>query len=118
MNATALTSLPVSIFVTDPWEFGTECGTGPFTGTITHATKERLVIALSSPIDYHGKTLKTIVAQPRHVGVETQSITVKAMSSNLMLLPIVIHSASELLPSATRDGFAAIGTVEQLLRRS
>lgn len=114
MRATDLKNLPVSILISDPWEFGTECGTGPFSGTVIDATTERLVIALSTPIDYRGKALKTVVARSRHVGVETQSIMTKAMASNLMLLPLRVTSASELVPSAQVDGIAAIGTVEQL----
>lgn len=112
MNTENLLNLSVAIVVSDPWEFGSECGIGPFTGTVTDTTPEKLVIRLSAPIHYRGKTLKTVVAQTRHAGDELQMIMINALSANLMLLPLDIRLASELQPSLTKDGVVTIGTVE------
>ena len=118
MSVASLKDSQVSISVSEPWEFGTECGTGPFIGIVSDATEERLVIALTAPIAYQGKTLKTVIAGPRHKGVGTQTITQKAMSANLMLLPNTIRSVSECIPGGQPDGVAAIGAVEQLASES
>jgi hypothetical protein len=115
MNAESLTNVPVSILISDPWEFGTECGTGPFTGAVTDATADRLVIALSMPIKYQGKALRTVIAQPRYLGADLESMVAKPLPSNLVLLPMAIRCLSELMPNSQRVGIAAIGTVEKLM---
>jgi hypothetical protein len=115
MNSASLKSLPVSILISDPWEFGTECGTGPFTGMVTEAAADRLLITLSLPIQYQGKVFRTVVAGPRYIGVDVASVAATAMPSNLMLLPMEIGSLSELRPNSQRAGIAAIGTIEKLV---
>ena len=114
MNAAELKDSQVSILISDPWEFATECGTGPFTGLVTDATEDRLVIALRSPIAYRGRALKTIIARSRHVGVGIQAIATGVMASNFVLLPNTLHSVAELDPSMSVAGVAAVGTIEQL----
>ena len=114
MNAAELKDSQVSILISDPWEFATECGTGPFTGLVTDATEERLVIVLRSPIAYQGRTLNTIIAQSRHVGVGIGAVATGAMASNLLFLPNRLDSVAELSSSMRVAGIAAVGTIEQL----
>lgn len=112
MSAPNLINLSVEILVSDPWDFGTECGVGPFSGIIINATAEKLVIRLSKPISYSGKTLHTAAASPRHVGDSPEAVTTKRLSANFMLLPQKIDSVSQLQPEVTKDGVAVVGTVE------
>ena len=114
MSSLRLKDRAVSVFISDPWEFGTACGTGPFKGRVADATTDQLIIALTSPINYQGKTFTTVIARSRHVGVDTETVATKGMPSNLILLPIAIGTAAHLNPKITPDGISAIGTVEQL----
>jgi hypothetical protein len=69
MSTTNLLNLAVSITVSDPWEFGTECGTGPFAGTITDVASDWLIIRLAVPIAYRGNEAvgsKSASGLPRH----------------------------------------------------
>jgi hypothetical protein len=112
MSATNLLNLTMALVVSDPWEFGTECGTGPFIGTVTDATSESLLIQLLKPINFSGKSLRTVVVYPRHQEDTIRMTTVKAMPANFTLLPLDIQLISELSTSMTRSGIAAIGTIE------
>lgn len=112
MSSVTLLNLSVAITISDPWEFGTECGTGPFMGNVMDANSEMLVISLSEPVTYQGRTLHTVVVRPRYQGDLPGSVVSKAVSSNLMLLPASIRTIADVKSSNTRDGIAAIGTVE------
>ncbi len=112
MSTTRLVNLRVAILVSDPWDFGTEHGTGPFVGTISDVTDERLVIQLRDPIAHSGRMLCTAVAMARHVGDAVHAVAKKTLSVNLVLLPLKITHASELAPDLMRDGVNVIGSVE------
>ena len=110
---TTLPNREVVVMVSDPWQFGTECGTGPFVGDVVDETADTVVIAMRQSIDYQGKCLRTIVARPRHESDTVQALCVRAMPANLMLLPIEIRRASDLGPASTENGVMALGTVER-----
>jgi len=103
--------------VSDPWELGTACGTGPFLGRMVAVDETRLIIRLLTPIVYQGKELRTVLAQPRHEGDAPRAITAKAMPANLLLLPEDIAPGSSPTVAITRGGIAAIGAVEQYPRK-
>lgn len=111
MSTTSLLNLPVNITISDPWEFGTECGPGPFDGTITDATSDRLIVRLLSPVVYRGKTLKSAVARPRRAGDLPATVAFRALAANLILLPVDVQVAAQVDTGTTRDGVAAVGTV-------
>ena len=114
MSTTSLVNLRVAILVSDPWDFGTEHGTGPFVGTVLDVTDERLVIQLSDPIAHGGKMLCTAVAMARHVGDAVTAVAKRTLAVNLVLLPVEITHASELAPDLMRDGVNVIGSVERM----
>lgn len=107
-----LSNCEAVLTVSDPWEFGTECGTGPFMGKVVDQTPEMIVVVLQRLIEYRGKILRTIVARPRHAGDSPQSAFLRAMPANLMLLPLEVYRSDDLRPAVTKDGVAAIGTIE------
>jgi hypothetical protein len=51
----------VTIYVSDPWEFGTANGVGPFGGTIQQADSDRLAIALDRELSFLGDTFAGLV---------------------------------------------------------
>ena len=111
---TKLHNLSVSIVVSDPWEFGTECGPGPFAGTIADATAEKLLVRLVNSIPYQGKMLYVAVTQCRHAGDALDNIGQKRMHVNVLLLPSKVETVAQLEPTNIRDGVAVIGTIELL----
>jgi len=113
MTALSFINLAVSIVVSDPWEFGSECGTGPFFGTITDANADTLILRLAKPITYRGRTFPTGIVKARHVGAQATSISVKPLSANIILLPLVVSVIAEITPVTTKEGVVVIGTVER-----
>lgn len=113
MSTASLLNLAVSVTVSDPWEFGTECGTGPFGGIITDVSSDRLIVRLSAPITYCGKSLRTVVARPRHANDLPSTVGSRPLVANLILLPLDLQAAAQISPGTTRDGVAAVGTVER-----
>jgi len=111
MTSSSLTNLAVSLVVSDPWEFGSECGTGPFSGVITDASGDSLIIRLAMPLSYRGRTFFAGLARPRHVGDQPGSVASKPLFANVILLPLVISLIAEISPDATRDGVVVIGTI-------
>lgn len=62
--------IPVHLVVSDPWEFVSAVGSGPFAGQIV-ATEgagqvERALIRLDRPLDYAGNVVEYLIATPRH----------------------------------------------------
>jgi len=112
MSDGGLANVGVSIVVSDPWEFGSECGTGPFLGTVTDASADTLVVRLATPITYRGQTLLSAVAKARHIGDQPGSISFKPLSANIILLPLVVSLVVDVSPRLTKNGVIVIGTVE------
>lgn len=113
MSTSSLHNLAVSITVSDPWEFGTECGTGPFAGIITDVSSDRLIIRLSAPIAYRGKSLRTVLARPRHANDLPATVGSGRLLANLILVPLDLQFAAQIGPETTQKGVAAVGTVER-----
>ena len=65
---TALLGRIVELVVTDPWEFGTQHGTGPFRGRVIGVADTALAIRLEKSITFAGVTFDTVVALPRLAG--------------------------------------------------
>jgi hypothetical protein len=114
MSNFSVLNLGVTITVSDPWEFGTECGTGPFGGIVSDVTSDRLVVRLSTPIVYRGRVLSVVLARSRHVGDTPATVGLRPLHANLILFPdegpITGHAGAE----STRQGVSAVGTVERL----
>lgn len=115
MTTTKLLNLPVLIVVSDPWEFGTECGTGPFFGPILDATNAKLLVRFSKPVNYQGKTLLVALGQCRHIGDSLEKLSEKPMAVNLVLLPEAVEKIAELNPEKDREGVAVIATIQRAL---
>jgi len=59
----------IAIVPTDPWDFVTENGTGPFSGTVTAVGKlnqaAAVIIRLDRPLAYKGKSAELLLASTR-----------------------------------------------------
>jgi hypothetical protein len=99
----------VELWVSDPFEFGTECGVGPFKGTVVDTTSEALLVRLHEPFEYGGKRLVAAVARPRHVGDSTDLLaTTGKLIVNILFLFREVPTLGALSPK--EEGEAAVGS--------
>ena len=76
-----LEGLSINVVVSDPWEFGTLHGTGPFTGKIlkvgvdpSNSERQSALIQLDMPLVFEGVQCEFFVANSRHVDESLQDI--------------------------------------------
>jgi hypothetical protein len=113
MKASQLVGKHVQILVSDPWEFGTECGVGPFAAVVTSAENDALLLSLEVPIDYHGARLKTVVATPRHAPGKVEPLLSKgSLATNLAFLLTSPTAFADVTNDAKAGMVAAIGNVD------
>ena len=97
------------VLISDPWEFGTECGVGPFRGRVVERTESAILIALDSPLLYQSKTLRGMIAMPRHTR-QFQDLGSEATAANLFLTTSAnVGLLAKPLPA---DSIAVVGSLE------
>jgi len=113
MSASLLVGKGVRIFVSDPWEFGTECGVGPFDAVITEAQTDALLLKLQVPIEYRGAHLQTVVARARHAHGTIDPLTSEGrLAANLTFLRDLVTTLSQVTDDAKAGMVPAIGSIE------
>lgn len=82
----ALVGAKVQILVSDPWEFGTEVGTGSILAVIEQVSikidvktdefseRESILIRILSPFAYRKMKFEFLIASPRHFGNGLQEL--------------------------------------------
>ena len=117
----------VALMISDPWEFGTKCGVGPFYGRIvdsqvekiSHVDVEAALVELESPINYLDAVHTSAICHLRHEATSFGDVqTGRAVSVNLTLLPVKAKRLSEISASDFGLGFAATGSLELVLDSS
>jgi len=99
----------VELWVSDPFEFGTECGVGPFKAVVLDRSSEAVLVRLSEPFEYEGKRLVGAVIRPRHVGDSTEVLVASGkLIANILFLFREVPKLEALSPH--EDGEAAIGS--------
>lgn len=96
--------------VSDPWEFGTECGVGPFLGSVSDHDDVRLLVVLDEPIVYRGVAYSSILGRPRlsdRLRVDHLSSS-EGLFMNLALMP---GRTSRLEEDIVAPAIGAIGSV-------
>jgi len=103
----------VDVFVSDPWEFGTECGSGPFTGRVVEIDDDAYLIRLDTSLNYRGLSFKSLIAKPRHVGVTpTDFDLAEGMLSTNMVLSISSPDSLQATKSAgVGENLVVIGSL-------
>ena len=98
--------------ISDPWDFGTECGVGPFFGSVTDLEPERVLVLLEHPIKYSNAVYMSAKAQVRHEGTSTDDLNRGGrIPVNITLLSGNSTSLAE-ADRALNERFRAIGTIE------
>src|SRR5882724_10837999 len=92
-----LTGKRVALMISDPWEFGTECGAGPFDGKLTDSGTERIadvdiqraLVRLDLPIKYSNTNYVSAICHVRHQGASLDDLEAGGLhvSVNITLLP-------------------------------
>jgi hypothetical protein len=114
MDTSPLVNEKVRVQVSDPWEFGTECGVGPFGAVIVAAWRDVLLLRLEKPIEYRGARLVCVVAKPRHASDTTESLaSAGTLAANFSFLRTVVTTESQLDDQARAGMVPAIGSVER-----
>jgi len=106
------TSFAARIWISDPWDFGTECGVGPFEGVIVQSEPRSLLIRLDAPIDYRSTRLVGVIAQPRHVERYFTSADSETIPANFMFLSGSVGDERIGTSREFVEEFAAIGALK------
>lgn len=106
----------IEITVSDPWDFVTECGSGPFPATVLRAGSDGskevpdLLISLDSPPRFQNTECKLFVARPR--ATPSKGSRLQDMPVALTLIPEErLKSENPLDLSWWRGGIGLIGTL-------
>jgi hypothetical protein len=112
MSSAVIIGRRASITVSDPWDFGSACGVGPFSGRISDADSQRVLIILDAPIRYLGEIYSSVTCRVRHEGVSIDNLGAGApVSVNIVFLPAEPASFDQIVDDQFRKGLAAVGTV-------
>ena len=94
--------------ISDPWEFGTECGVGPFFGYVADYDDIRILVILEKPITYRGGSYGCVIGRPRHsTHLDIDLLAVSDVPMNLGLYEGCISLAEE----GTAPGIAVTGSL-------
>jgi hypothetical protein len=97
----------VSVRISEPWEFGTACGVGPFSGAIADQDESRLLVALDIPINYGGDPRGTLIGYPRHsLQLNTSELGTSQVPMNFILC------SDPNLRTSTLQGSALAGSIQ------
>jgi hypothetical protein len=111
----------VALMISDPWDFGTECGVGPFNGKITDFGTEKIadediergLVELDRSISYLNTKYVSAICQVRHDGASLDNLKAGLdVSVNIALLPKKAKTLREISSNDFRDGFAALGSLQ------
>jgi hypothetical protein len=104
----------IALFVSDPWEFGTECGPGPFGGNIIDKDGIKVLILLASKISYSESEYSACICTPRHQGKDIRDIlSGEKVAANMMLISMNAASFSDVNRQTHCKTAAVVGTIEQ-----
>ena len=73
----------VRIWVSEPWEFGTECGVGPFEAVVEAEKDGRLFLRLVTELSFNQHEFPAAIATPRHEAETTSGVK---QAVNLMFI--------------------------------
>lgn len=119
-KAAELLDRTIELIPSDPWDFVTEHGSGPFTGKILKVSQEdvrgktALLIEVGTPFKNREQECRYFVASSRFQGLTYDDLSPeKTVSSNLVCIPKEkLDSTNPFDLSWWRGGVALIATVK------
>ncbi len=81
MTAATMVGTDITILVSEPWEFCSVNGAGPFLATVLavgpnhwYPTGQAILLRLRSPVTYKGAACEYFIASPRYEGGDLQKL--------------------------------------------
>jgi len=113
-----LTEKRVALMISDPWEFGTECGTGPFNGTLIDTGTERIadveveraLVKLDLPIKYSNASYILAICHVRHEGESLDDLEAGGLVS--VNISLQTKNTSDINHDDFGNGFGATGSLQ------
>lgn len=100
------------VTVTDPWEFGTDHGCGPFRSTVVaQEGYSHLLVRLDAPLHWKDIDIVALAAEPRHAGVTFARLVYGADVSCAMIALPEAKLSAEPSSVATSDGPGLLGEI-------
>ena len=118
MTSQRLIGMKVKITVSDPWEFVTENGSGPFTAVVDHAQGDSLLIHFESLVMSCGHAYKYFVVSPRSASDDLEDLDragriVRIVNCNLSAISDeAARSARPCDVRSWRGGLGLLGSIE------
>ena len=69
-SSTSLLGRRVKLVVSDPWDFVTDNGSGPFEGEVVQEISDAILVKLDTSIEDKGETYEFLVVSTRHAAEE------------------------------------------------
>jgi len=113
-----LEGMSVAVMVSDPWEFGTAHGVGPFTAKVVKTGKDesgllKALLRLDVPVVFEGVRYEFIVAESRAVSHPIEGLAHGSSACSMTAISSdQANSSKPLDVSWWRGGGALIGSVE------
>lgn len=121
MSTSTLIGTKVVVLSSDPWDFVTEHGPGPFTANVLRVNESdpgegALLVQLQHPLIYRGIRCEYFVVSPRHEGDDIASLAGgKVLPCGLTQIPADrVDSTNPFDLSWWRGGVALLGSVRKL----
>ena len=112
MTAVHLIEKRIALTISEPWDFGTECGVGPFYGYIIDVEEKRFLIALENPITYSNATYVLANCQLRYEDDSTSDLRGRAaITVNVTLRSGQAQKLTEINGNYSGDRMTGIGTI-------
>lgn len=103
----------IALRISDPWDFGTQCGVGPFFGSAIDEDNNRLLLLFTKPITYLDLTYQSALCSLRHKGSSIRDLICGgAIAVNVVLLTDQPARLNDVRECEFKKGFAAIGSLE------
>lgn len=105
--------LSIDLTVSDPWEFGNECGVGPFGSEVVDHSDEAILVKLKEALFYKGSRLSSVIIRGRYARSPYNLLRQQgALSASFLFLHNEVGSLQEL--GGKETGVAAIGAAERV----
>jgi hypothetical protein len=102
----------VALEISDPWDFGTECGTGAFYGLISDADDKSVLVVLEDSIEYAKRVYTRAMCDVRHEGVSTVDLWQRVfIPVNVLLLTASADRFADITREDLKIAMAAIGSL-------
>ena len=107
----------IEIIVSDPWDFVTDHGGGPFAAVVDRIESDRLLVHLDLSIEYGGQAFDYLVVSPRAECDDIADLAVAGRTINCGLVGVSSGAARSNHPcdlESWRGGLALLGSIKSM----